>query len=395
MYYRKPYYYSQFNCIADKCPATCCDGWAIVIDDRTMDRYRNLPTKDREYVMSRVDSTEGVFKQCGSRCAFLDERNLCKLYRRLGEEGFCDTCRRYPRHFEEYGNLIEAALSMSCPVAAKMIVTNTALDRYVEYSNDKVSLHSDEVDSVLLAGLLEVRAHLIDIMNDRSMSLHLRIMRAYHYSAKVQKLIYKYEALGKRVKKKSCVSEFLLKIDMLTQKEILHSKAIGCCDRYNEYNISRERQANMRELVDILKVLENINSDWPEMIEELRSCLYVDMCNEQYMSLSSEFAAYMKDRSYEYEHIFNYFIYTYYLGGVYDYNVHAMTKLALISVEIIRDLGLLAFVKSGKIFTEEDQIRMCYTYSRQIEHSEDNLLALEGLLNAHPMLSDKKLVEII
>ena len=151
----------------------------------------------------------------------------------------------------------------------------------------------------------------------------------------------------------------------------------------------------MKEIVDILKVLENINSDWPEMIEELRDCLYVDMCNEQYMALSSEFAEYMKDRYYEYEHIFNYFIYTYYLGGVYDYNVHSMTKLALVSVAIIRDLGLLVYVKSGKKFTEEDQIRICYTYSRQIEHSEDNIMSLEGLLNAHPKLSDKMMVGII
>ena len=395
MYYRKPYYYSQFKCIADNCPATCCDGWAIVIDDKSMDRYRSLPAKDRGYVMSHVDTGESVFKQCGSRCAFLNDNNLCDLYTRLGEAGFCNTCRRYPRHFEEYGNLIEAALSMSCPVAAKMIVTNTALDRYVEYSNDKVSLHCDEVDRILLAGLLGAREHIIDILNDRSMLLHIRIMRAYHYSAKVQKLIYKYESLGKRVKKKSCVFEFLLKIDMLTKKELLHSEALRSQDIFNEYNINIRRQKNMKEIVDILKVLENINSDWPEMIEELRDCLYVDMCNEQYMALSSEFAEYMKDRYYEYEHIFNYFIYTYYLGGVYDYNVHSMTKLALVSVAIIRDLGLLVYVKSGKKFTEEDQIRICYTYSRQIEHSEDNIMSLEGLLNAHPKLSDKMMVGII
>ena len=60
MYYRKPYYYSQFKCIADNCPATCCDGWAIVIDDKSMDRYRSLPAKDRGYVMSHVDTGESL-----------------------------------------------------------------------------------------------------------------------------------------------------------------------------------------------------------------------------------------------------------------------------------------------------------------------------------------------
>lgn len=395
MNYRKPYNYSQFKCIADKCPATCCDGWAIVIDGRTMERYHSLPNKEKQYVLSHVDTEEGVFKRCGSRCSFLNDRNLCDLYTRLGEKGFCDTCRRYPRHFEEYGNLVEAALSMSCPIAAEMIVANPGYDRYVEYRNDKISPHCDEVDHVLLAGLLETRKHIIDITNDRSSSLSQRLMRAYHYSAKVQKLIYNYEALGRRAKRKNCVSEFLLKIDMLAKKEIMHSLNVKSQVMPKEYKINKHRQACMKKVVDILLVLENINSKWPEMIKELSGYLYEDMCNEKYITHSREFAEYMKEREYEYEHIFNYFIYTYYLGGVYDYNVHAMTKLALLSVAVIRDLGLLSYIKAGNNFSREEQIRICYTYSRQMEHSEENLRSLEGLLNAHPDFEDGNMVEII
>ena len=150
----------------------------------------------------------------------------------------------------------------------------------------------------------------------------------------------------------------------------------------------------MLSLIDIVMMLENINDEWPAMIDQLKRYLYEDMCNKQYMELSKEFNEYMSNREYEYGHIFNYFIYTYYLGGVYDYNVHSMTKLAIISVAIIRDLGLLLWIKSGKNFSEEDQVRICYTYSRQIEHSDDNLLSIEGLLNAHPKLSDKNIISI-
>lgn len=397
MQYRKPYYYNEFQCIADKCPATCCDGWAIVIDDKTMCKYHTLPREHRDFVLSHVDVEEGVFRQCGSRCAFLNDRNLCDLYTRLGEAGFCNTCRRYPRHFEEYGNLIEAALSMSCPVAAKMIVVNTKPDRFVGYSNDKVSPHSAEVDPVLLGGLLAARGHIFDIINDRSMSIQQRIKRAYHYSVKVQKLIYNYEKLGKKVKKSKCVLEFLLKMDMLTKKEIVYAESRVTVDGVltKENTVSIHRQKNMRKLIDILSVLENINSDWSKLIGELRSRLYVDMCKEEYMRLSREFADYMRDRNCEYEHIFNYFIYTYYLGGVYDYNVHAMTKFAVISFAVIRDLGLLTYIKNKKTFSVDDQIKICYTYSRQIEHSDENLMALEGLLSAHPQLSDASILSQI
>lgn len=388
MYYRKPYYYNQFKCIADKCPATCCEGWAIVVDDKTMKKYHSLPKEDKAYVLSHVDHTEGVFKRSGDRCAFLNDRNLCDLYTRLGEDAFCNTCRRYPRHFEEYGNLLEAALSMSCPVAAKMIVTNQKPDQFVESRSDRKSPHFDEVDAVLLAGLLEVREHMIEIVNDRRISLQQRLKRLYQYSYKVQKLIYNYEALGKKVKKSKCVSEFLLKIDLLTKKEANYALKIAD-------TINPNRQKSMFALLDIMGVLENINADWPRMMEELKSTLYIDMTNEEYMARSKEFETYMQDRNYEYAHIVNYFLYTYYLGGVYDYQVHSMTKLALISYAIIRDFGLLAYIKNKKVLTEEEQIRICYTYSRQIEHSDDNLMALEGLLAAHPELSDENIIRML
>ncbi|MGN0395949.1 MAG: flagellin lysine-N-methylase [Coprococcus sp.] len=388
MYYRKPYYYSKFKCIADKCPATCCEGWEIVIDDKTMQKYNQLSNSDKEYVLAHVDIQEGVFKQCGDRCAFLNDRNLCDLYTRLGEGAFCKTCRRYPRHFEEYGNLVEAALSMSCPVAAKMIVTNPGRDRFVEYRNEKKSPHRDEVDEVLLAGLLEVREHMIDIISDRSISLKRRLKRVYQYSYKVQKLIYNYEVLGKKVKMSKCASEFLSKMDLLTKKEANYEPKAAD-------TINQNRQKSMLALLDVMSVLENINSDWPMLMEELKHTLYLDMTNEEYMAWSKEFEAYMQDRNYEYEHIVNYFIYTYYLGGVYDYNVHSMTKQALISYAIIRDFGLLSYIKNNKKFTEKEQIKICYTYSRQIEHSDDNLMALEGLLVAHPELSDENIIRMI
>ena len=40
MLYTFPDYYKEFQCTADRCEDTCCAGWAIVIDDGTLKRYR-------------------------------------------------------------------------------------------------------------------------------------------------------------------------------------------------------------------------------------------------------------------------------------------------------------------------------------------------------------------
>lgn len=393
MQFRKPYYYSEFKCIADKCPATCCDGWAVVVDEDSIKKYKNLPSEDRDYVMSHIDEEEGTFVQCDGRCSFLNDNGLCDLCSRYGEEMFSRTCRRYPRHFEEYGNLHEAALSMSCPVAAKMIVTNPKKDYYLVANNKKNSPNRDEVDRVLLAGLLMTRDYIFEIMNDRSYPLSTRMRRVLHYTDKIQKLIYNYERLGNKVKRSCTVTEFLLKLDMITSRERLSAAA-----NYSEGDLNYihpDSQFAMNCCTDTVLLLENINDAWPVMIYGLKEKLYENMSSEEYLSKRAAFDLYMKDQMYEYEHIFNYFIYTYYLGGVYDYNILSMVKLAILSVAIIRDLGMLNWISNDGILSEEEQLRICYLYSRQIEHSDENISSLEGLLIAHPNFDKKNIISII
>ena len=40
---RVPDYYPRFRCLAGACPHSCCEGWEIVIDPASAQRYRALP----------------------------------------------------------------------------------------------------------------------------------------------------------------------------------------------------------------------------------------------------------------------------------------------------------------------------------------------------------------
>ena len=70
-----------------------------------------------------IDWEEECFYQNNRRCAFLNDENLCDLYKELGPDSLCDTCRLYPRHTEEYEGLRELSLSLSCPEAARIILS--------------------------------------------------------------------------------------------------------------------------------------------------------------------------------------------------------------------------------------------------------------------------------
>ena len=96
----RPDYYKEFTCIADVCPDTCCAGWQIVIDEKSLRKYRRVKGPFRGRLHNDIDWKEQVFRQYHRRCAFLNEDNLCDIYSEIGKEMLCDTCRKYPRHIE-------------------------------------------------------------------------------------------------------------------------------------------------------------------------------------------------------------------------------------------------------------------------------------------------------
>ena len=44
MLYTIPHYYNRFQCMAGSCPDTCCAGWEIAIDPKSLKKYRKAIT---------------------------------------------------------------------------------------------------------------------------------------------------------------------------------------------------------------------------------------------------------------------------------------------------------------------------------------------------------------
>ena len=60
MIYTRPDYFSEFTCIADKCPDTCCAGWQIVIDEESLEKYKKIKHSKERKVMEKTLKTEGI-----------------------------------------------------------------------------------------------------------------------------------------------------------------------------------------------------------------------------------------------------------------------------------------------------------------------------------------------
>ena len=121
-----PKYYKRFQCIADRCEHSCCIGWEIDIDKETMKKYQTLNSGYGSVITDSI-STEGTpHFRLGERdrCPHLDERGLCNIITNVGEDYLCDICREHPR-FYNYTDVAEVGIGMSCPEAARIILSSS------------------------------------------------------------------------------------------------------------------------------------------------------------------------------------------------------------------------------------------------------------------------------
>ena len=131
-----PDYYEKFSCIGPQCEDTCCSGWVVPIDEETYHAYeRNRhPMLQPLFELALIPNTSvaplnpahyGVLKmKADQSCYFQQEDKLCRIHALLGESALSDTCRIYPRYFNQFGAQREHSLGISCPEAARLILLN-------------------------------------------------------------------------------------------------------------------------------------------------------------------------------------------------------------------------------------------------------------------------------
>ena len=175
-----PTYYKKFKCIADRCEHSCCIGWEIDIDEPTLEKYKNLKSGYGATICDSIEWGETPhFRLCdGDRCPHLDEHGLCKIILGVGEAYLSDICREHPR-FYNFTSVAEVGLGMSCPEAARLVLSSPDFAIMEE-----VGVVSVEPDGILFDGRAE-RAKLYAILQEeKDYSLALKeIYDAYSIDA--------------------------------------------------------------------------------------------------------------------------------------------------------------------------------------------------------------------
>lgn len=375
-----PDYYKEFSCTADKCKDTCCAGWGIVIDDNTLKKYRQVKGAFGKRLRQEIDWKEKSFCQKAGRCAFLNQRNLCDIYTQLGEKAFCDTCRRYPRHIEEFENLREISLSLSCPEAAEIILGRQEKVRFLTGEKGASEESYEEFDFFLFDKLMDARSFLLEVLQNRNHPIEHRIGAALGFSHDIQRRILHQE---------------IFRIDELIERYQAENAMERIGRKLENYRGSvREKILIMDEMMEALNRLEVLNPQFPELVRESRRILY-ERGNIWYQSQFQMFRENVSEYRIILEQLMVYFVFTYFCGAVYDENAYAKMKMAVISTLFLREWMMAAWIKRGKELNLSQIVELSYRYSRELEHSDLNLNTMEEMLGKDSLFSMKNLLTVL
>ena len=333
MEYTYPDYYKKFCCIGGECKDNCCAaGWQITIDEESLERYEKMEGEIGVRLRNSIDWENGMFEQFAGKCALLNERGLCDVYCDAGEDKMCILCQRYPRHFEEYENVREISLSVSCPEAARIVLENRGRVGFYTENDDEEEEYED-FDYLMFTKLLDIREVLYDVLHEKTYSGYL----------------------GK----------------------------------------AGLRQQYMNDMLEELHRLEVLRSSWTESVRETQKLLYKDMTANEYEILCEEFDSYYSDRMEEYEQLMSYFIFTYFAGAVYDYEVESKLRFGLAAVLIIHELDMALWYKNGKKLTFDEQVWLVHNYSMEIEHSDLNLDDMERMVMREKAFGYRRMLTVL
>lgn len=364
----KPFYYDDFNCIANKCIDSCCSGWNVYIDKNMYKKYkkvRGVFGKKLSNSINRIklngnDLSYGKIKLKNNICPMMNEEKLCDVYINLGEEYLCNTCKVYPRNINKYGEIYERNLTMSCPEVARYFVKHKG-DFYFNMDDEELSdldkhyIVNKICDKNLYNLLWDARSLTVEIIQFKEIEIWKRIVFLKTLCDKVQVIINEkdyenYQSLLNNFKNEIVNVDTIKSLDKITiVPGIKMSFTQTILQLRNNVGIKNEKY---------LKLIDEYN----ELVEKNNSGILM-------IEIENEFNKFLSQHNNVLENLLVYLIYKYFMRALYTKNLEVEINNVIISYAVIKMLLLARWYKNNKILNEEDFVEVFYVFSRVIEHN--------------------------
>lgn len=383
-----PDYYQDFSCIAGACTDTCCAGWQVDVDDRSYAYYKTVTGAfgDRLHsvMIDGKKGAEGQFRiRPDGRCPFLNEENLCDLYTALGEDALCVTCAQYPRYTTEFGSLRETGIALSCKTAAELILRGNGTPGFMEWDDPDAFPALNDIDGNRFRYLAAARQKAFEIVWDRTYEIGERMALLLYFATDLQKTMRRPKRMEAVVARycKNYMDEALKASKTGTMSETdTDAFFLGCFNCY------------MRQVI--------IQREWVDLVETVHETLYsrkiYGQPTKNQLKIRARTAEFFEnyERTYEFENLMTYFLFRYFLKGVFDGDVLTKVKMGVISTALIAQCDAAKYVLNGGGLSLQEQIETVHLYSREVEHSEENFENLCSVFSKRREFNVRNLVMI-
>ncbi len=281
----KPSYFDTFSCIASACPDSCCKEWDVQVDAVSAAYYRALPGQlgDDLRRLLKDEDGETVMTIVDGRCPMWRDDGLCRIQAALGGEALCKTCREFPRLTHDYGLFLERGLELSCPEAARIILSAPLAPPITEEIPGGEAAYDEEA----MAVLLRTREQVLEILADESHPVNEALALA---------LLYGYQAQTE-----------------LDGGEEAPFDADTALESIRDFIKTPE----ITELPNFFADLEILTPDWGIRLQTPAPGIWIE----------------------EYRALARYFVERYWLQAVSDYDLYCRVKFIAASCILIRQLG--------------------------------------------------------
>ena len=282
----RPAYFDRFRCLGGSCPDSCCKDWEVQIDEDTARQYRALPGELGERLRQAMVREDGrtVMANCHGRCPMWRADGLCRIQAELGEQALSRVCREFPRLTHDYGDFVELGLELSCPEAARWILTEPAQP---ELYREVPGTETGDYDPLDMAVLRRTRARALALLEDRTYGVGETLALLLLYGCQAQAELDGGEEMPFQPEK--------------ALKEAAELAGPGTWEG----------------LLEVFRGLEILTKAWEQRLN----------------------APEPGDWQEEYRALAGYFVRRYWLQAVSDYDLYSRVKLAVISCLTVRALG--------------------------------------------------------
>jgi len=285
----KPEYFDRFRCTASACPDSCCKEWDVQVDPDSARYYRALsgPLGDRLREVLSDEDGETVMTIIDGRCPMWRTDGLCRIQAELGEAALCKTCREFPRLTHDYGDFVELGLELSCPEAAKFILSASANQETVCTSVADGTGTAPEYDEEAMTVLKATREKMLRLLSGSARPIGETLALG---------LLYGYQAQGE-----------------LDGAEEMPFDADSALDSIREL----AKPGDFREILDFFAELELLTPEWEILLQ--------NPVPGPWDSRTLALARYLVGR--------------YWLQAVSDYDLYSRVKLTVILCLLVKYLG--------------------------------------------------------